>query len=269
MYRQTAFAFLLTLVACVASACGASSPTGPSTPAAVAPTISTSADLVLIGQTVPFEATGGGTIKWGGDSPSVANIDTTTGRVTGVGTGRVTIWAENAGGRTTRLLRVLPSYNGTWSGSYTLQSCQSVGDYSLGKFCGQFFQGQVLSIAFNITQNRDAVSGTFALGSLQGTLNTGVVNEDGSLPLSGIINSGTSTVQLSNLRATSPSAGTMRGSFDQIWSSSALSGTGRLMADIRDVTRTSGAPSFTGRASGTPPIGYSLEEMIRGALARF
>lgn len=264
MYRWVPFVFILTLVAC-----GGGGTTAPTAPPATAPVISTSTDLVFIGQTVTFAATGSSAITWGGDSPSVANIDAATGRVTGVGTGRVTIWADSAGLRTTRLLRVLPSYNGTWTGSYTLLSCQSVGGFALAGFCGSFFQGQVLSIAFNITQNRDAVSGTFALGSLQGTLNAGVVNEDGSLPLTGTIVSGTSTVQLSNLRATSPSAGTMRGSFDQIWSSSTLTGTGRLASDIRDVTRTSGAPSLAGGASGTPQAGYSLEAMIRGVLGRF
>jgi hypothetical protein len=46
-------------------------------------------------------------------------------------------------------------------------------------FCGTFFQGQVLSTGFNITQTRDAVTGTFSLGTLQGTLSAGVVNDDG------------------------------------------------------------------------------------------
>jgi hypothetical protein len=121
-------------------------------------------------------------------------------------------------------------------------------------------------MGFNITQTRDAVTGTFSLGTLQGTLSAGVVNDDGSLPLTGTINNGATVVQLSNLRATSPSAGTMRGGFDQIWSSAGLPGTGRLSCDIRDVTRTSGAPTLTGRAQSGQS--YSLTDTIRGALAR-
>jgi len=201
----------------------------------------------------------------GEDQPGVATIDANTGVVTGIGTGRVTIWADNAGGHTTRLLRVLPSYNGSWTGSYTLLSCQSTAGFASAGFCGSFFQGQILSIAFQMTQSRDSVTGAFALGSLQGTLNSGVVNEDGSLPLSGTITSGTSTVQLSNLRATSASAGTMKGAFDQIWSSTTLSGTGRLACDIRDLTRTSGAPGVSSQRARDP---YSLEQMLRAVLDR-
>jgi hypothetical protein len=216
---------------------------------------------------VTFAATGTGAITWGGDAPSVATVDAATGRVTGIATGRVTIWADSAGGRTTRLLRVLPSYNGNWSGSYTITGCQSTGQWATAVgFCGTFFQGQVLSMNFLITQSRDAVTGTFALGSLVGTLSSGVVNEDGSLPLTGTINSNSNTIQLSNLRATSPSAGTMRGTFDQTWGSSGLTGTGRLSCDIRDVTRTSGAPTLAGHGALAP---RTLADLIRGALERF
>lgn len=55
------------------------------------------------------------------DNPQVATIDQTTGRVTGVGNGRVAIWAENEGERTTRLLRGLPSYGGSWVGNWIVE----------------------------------------------------------------------------------------------------------------------------------------------------
>jgi hypothetical protein len=263
MQRWIPVALLLTLAACGG---GGAAPTP--VPVVAAPVLNGTTDIVFIGQQVTFSATGTGPFKWGGDQPAVATIDSNTGVVTGIATGRVTIWADNAGGHTTRLLRVLPSYNGNWTGSYTLTGCQSIGDFSVIGFCGTFSQGQVLSISFQITQSRDSVTGTFALGTLQGTLNSGVVNEDGSLPLSGtVITSGNTTiVQLSNLRATSPSAGTMKGGFDQIWSSTTLTGTGRLSCDIRDVTRTSGAPVVALQRSREL---YSLDQMMRAALDRF
>jgi hypothetical protein len=61
---------------------GSSTPTAPSV---TAPVISTTNTSIYVGQNVTFAATGGGTIRWGGDAPSVATIDQTTGRVTGVG----------------------------------------------------------------------------------------------------------------------------------------------------------------------------------------
>lgn len=246
---------------------GGGSPAAPSPPPVSAPVISGTTDMVFIGQRVTFAATGTGPITWGGDQPSVATIDAQTGAVTGIGTGRVTIWADNSGGRSTRLLRVLPSYNGSWSGTYTLTGCQSTSGFAAIGFCGSFSLGQNLSIGMQLTQNRDAVTGSFDLGSIQGgTFSSGVVNEDGSLPLSGSLTSGSNTIQLSNLRATSPAAGTMRGSFDQIWSSTVTTGTGRLSCDIRALTRTSGAPSLSPQRTHDP---LSLEDVIRAALVRF
>ena len=253
---------------CVISACGGDSGGGSSSPAAPtvsAPAINGTTDMVYIGQSVTFTAVGTG-VKWGGDAPSVATIDATTGIATGVGTGRVTIWAENAGGRTTRLLRVLPSYNGSWSGSYAITGCQSAGGWALAGYCGSFYAGQVLNMNFQIAQNRDQVTGAFAFGSLVGTLNSGVVNEDGSLPLSGTIVEGNNTIQLQNLRATSPSAGTMKGQFDQVWGNSTFTGTGRLSCDIRNVTRTSGAPAFLSHAEPPPIVG--LDDLFRAVLRR-
>lgn len=250
-----------------AGGCGGTSgggSTSPTTPTAVtAPTINGSTDMVFVGQVVTFSAVGSG-VTWGGDAPAVARIDSTTGVVTGIATGRVTIWAENAGGRITRLLRVLPSYNGNWSGTYELTGCQSSGGFAIAGFCGSFSLGQVLSINFSMTQTRDQVTGAFALGGIVGTLTSGVVNEDGSLPLAGTAFEGTSTVRLQSLRATSPSAGTMNGTFDQEWSSTTLSGTGRLSCRIRSVTRTSGAPALF----ASPTAALSLEDAIRSVLKR-
>src|SRR3954462_15585040 len=97
--KRGCFALVLGLI----TACGGSK--APAAPSVAAPTISTPNTTIYIGQTVQFTATGGGTITWGGDAPGVARVDAPTGRVTGVGNGRETIWAENAGGRTTRALR--------------------------------------------------------------------------------------------------------------------------------------------------------------------
>jgi len=247
--------------------CGGDSSSGPATPSAVAPTITGTTDMVYIGQRVTFTASGT-SVTWGGDSPSVATVDAATGVVTGIGTGRVTIWAENTGGRATRLLRVLPSYNGTWSGSYSLTGCQATGDFAAIGFCGVFFQGQILNIGFGVTQSRDQVTGTFSLGEIQGMLASSVVNEDGSLPLTGVVNDDDITIQLQNLRATSPSAGTMKGQFDQVWSGAGASGTGRLVCEIRDVTRMSGAPTLRFFSHGAGSPGLTLEELIKAVLRR-
>lgn len=246
-------------------ACGG----GPSSPAPVVntPTITTASTMIYIGQTVQFAATGGGTIRWGGDAPGVATVDQTTGRVTGVGNGRVTIWAENAGGRTTRLLRGLPSFAGSWQGSYALTGCQSTGDMARIGFCGNFFQGQVLNMQLQTSQTEDRLTGSFALGGNVGTLNASTVAENGMLPLTGTHTSSNATIRLDNARLESTTAGTITGAFDQTWSVSGASGFGILSCEIRNLTRTSGGPVF----GLTPPSmeDVSLEELIRRLLRKY
>jgi hypothetical protein len=121
-----------------------------------APTLSTTNTSIFIGQTVQFSATGGGTIRWGGDNPQVATVDQTTGRVTGVGNGRVTIWAENEGGRTTRLLRGLPSFAGTWAGNWVVEGCTANGAFAILRTCDEFPGGGSRSLGLSLTQADDA-----------------------------------------------------------------------------------------------------------------
>jgi len=233
------------------------------------PVINTTTDMVYIGQRVTFSATGTG-VTWGGDNASVATVDATTGAVTGVATGKVTIWAQNTGGRATRLLTVIPSFNGKWTGSYSVNDCQSSGDFAAEDFCGMFYRGEILSMGFDLSQARDQVTGAFTLGDLAGTLSSSVVNGgDGSLPLIGSFKSSDGvTVQLQNLRATSPSPGTMKGAFDQVWSFTGAVGTGRLVCEIRDVTRTSGAPSLRSLLPDPNAPALTLEQMIRAVRRR-
>jgi hypothetical protein len=249
--------------------CGGSgngSPTQPA-PSVAIPTISTSNTMIYIGQALTFAATGGGTIRWGGDNPDIANVDQTSGRVTGVGTGRVTIWAENSAGRTTRLLRGLPSYAGNWQGTYAITGCQSTGDMARIAFCGNFFQGQVLSIQLQTSQTDDRVSGAFALGGNTGTLNASTVAESGLLPLTGTHTSSTGTIRIENARFDSRTAGIISGSFDQTWTIVGASGFGILSCEVRSLTRTSGGPTF----SLVPPStrdAVTVDEMIRRLLQK-
>jgi hypothetical protein len=222
--------------------------------------------MIYVGQTVQFTATGGGTIRWGTDAPGVAAVDVPSGRVTGTGTGRATIWAENEGGRTTRALRGLPSYAGAWSGTYALTGCQATGDLSQVGFCGNFSQGQVLNISLQTSQTDDRVSGSFALGDLLGTLNSSTVADSGQLPLTGLYAGSSGSVALQNARLESPTAGTMTGNFDQSWSISGASGFGILSCVIRNVTRTSGGPTLFQRPGEVNDI--SFDQMIRRALRK-
>ncbi|MEX2663566.1 MAG: Ig-like domain-containing protein [Vicinamibacterales bacterium] len=235
---------------------------GVTAPGSTAPTISTSNTVIFIGQSVTFAATGGGTIRWGGDNPAVATVEATTGRVTGVGNGRVTIWAENDGGRTTRLLRGLPSYAGSWQGNYDVVQCVETGDFTGSGFCQAFTPGQGLQLQLTLTQTDDRVTGSFVFGTAApGALNASTVAEDGSLPATGLWVSGEVTVRIENTRLESPSAGTMAGTFDQIWTVAGTTGSGLLRSQLTNMTRTSGGPAFGLTAPHSGPM--TLDDVIR------
>jgi hypothetical protein len=264
-----AIPFLPTLrvtVACglvLAAACGGGGGGGVTGPGSTAPTISTSNTVIFIGQSVTFSATGGGTIRWGGDNPAVATVDATTGRVTGVGNGRVTIWAENDGGRTTRLLRGLPSYAGAWQGTYDVLQCVETGDFSGTGFCQAFAAAvSALELRLILAQTDDRVTGSFVFGTAApGTWNTSTVAEDGSLPATGVYVSGDLTVRIENTRLQSPSAGTMTGTFDQVWTVGGTTGSGLLKSELTSMSRTSGGPAFGLSAPSSGPM--TLDEVIR------
>ncbi len=239
----------------------------PAVPSVQAPTISTTNTTIYVGQTVQFTASGAGTIRWGGDAPGVATVDPASGRVTGVGNGRVTIWAENEGGRTTRLLRGLPSYAGTWSGTYAVTGCQATGDILTISFCGNFSASDILSIGLQISQTDDRVTGgSFTLGSLPGTLTSSTISEQGQLPLAGTTGTGQVTIVIQNASLDSPNAGAITGTFDQSWTVAGATGAGILTCSVRSMARTSGGPTFGFRQPGRNLV--TLREMISAIKGR-
>jgi len=96
-----------------------------------------------------------------------------------------------------------------------------------------------------------------------GTLNPATVAENGSLAITGVFTgtsgSTTVTINLQNVRFDSPTAGTITGDFDQSWSVTGASGFGIISCSVRNITRSSGGPTFFAR----PGEEASLAEIIR------
>jgi hypothetical protein len=252
----------LMIAVCVVCSAGCGGKGGGGTapgPIVTAPTITTSNTMIHVGQTVQFTATGSGTIRWGGDNPAVATIDPITGQATGVGLGRVTIWAENEGGRTTRLLRGLPLFTGLWRGFYVVQSCQATGAHATAGFCSTSFRvGDRHNVSFIFFQTEDRVGGaTFSLGpmlgftfSTPGRLTESTVGEDGQIRLSGTgepIHNSSLRYTLENIRLESPAPGVMEGEFEQRWSDTAAPGIARVFVRLDNMTREIFFPTLSRR----------------------
>ena len=231
-----------------------------------------SSDLLYIGVSETFtavatmsdgstEAVIGGV--WGGDNPSVAMVEVTTGQVTIVGSGMVNIFVDYQGQRGTKTIRGLPNYQGTWSGSYIIASCNATGDFLLSGFCDIFAVGTVLPINLVLTQDQDRVTGRFYLGDLSSDT-TGPVATNGQLLLTGLVPSDPFTVDVVlQLQSTTP--GQISGTLDWLFLAAGFTGSGQLSCNILDLSRTS---TMTMAQPTRHVMTPTLQDLFRALLRR-
>jgi hypothetical protein len=175
------------------SACGGGGGTTPTpTPTPTSITITSTGASLYLGATETFTATltlSNGTTQavtggaWSSDATAVATVGASTGAVLGVANGEVTIIVDSQGVRGTKRIRVVPKYQGIWSGTYTVNSCVQTGDFVAEDLCGTPFNvGNTLSAAINFfTQSVAALTGQTLVGSLFSESFTATVAANGTL----------------------------------------------------------------------------------------
>jgi hypothetical protein len=241
---------LLTVVVLGLAACGggSSSPATP-TPAPVATAvslaISPSTDLIKIQGTESFTVTAtmsDGSSKavsgtWASDASAIATVDT-AGKVTGVSAGQASIAVSYGGVSARRTIRVVPDYQGSWSGDYTVLTCQDSGDFAKEDWCKVALQNGVIRVTMVLTQTRDAVSGTWAhdvmAGTAQGTIETG-----GTLPLAGTGMLDHTPMAISGWRSLSTDNRSQTGRFNLTFTSTVWSGSAQASVEIRTCVKSS------------------------------
>ena len=225
----------------VAVACGGSSPPIAPTPSLTNITVNGS-DLLLIGQSETFTALGNtglpvGTARWGTDASTVVTVEGYTGRVTAVGTGTATIFADLGGIRGMKTIRAVPDFSGYWSGWSEQTGCEATGDWAALRVCPDSEYDFALSpMTMRLTQDRDTVSGTFTLGGRYApaaAIVSGRASPDGTLTFTGTARDSVVNVEFQNVRFELPHKGEMMtGTFEQLYTSS-RSGTLRVFARLR------------------------------------
>jgi hypothetical protein len=257
------------LGAALLTACGggSSAPTTPTSPTAPTDpiTITSQSDQLLIGVSETFTASGLGTASsWSSDS-SAATVEAGTGRVTGNASGEATIAVDSGGRRGTKLIRVLPNYQGTWSGSYRVTECSQTEQMARANFCGNSFEPTtVLPMSMTNTQTRDAVTSRLALGTIAGD-GSGPVRSDGTLLLEGTVRSGDLSID-TNWNLQSAQAGRITGSANHILRSRTLTGEVRMSVNVRDLNRTSNITAETA-SRGNGPAVRTLADILPALLA--
>ena len=228
-------------------------PTSPTpTPSTTALAIASSTDLLKINQSETFTLTASmsdGSTRtvtgtWRSESSAVATVDS-NGRVTGAGSGETAISAEANGLRAApRPIRVLPDYQGRWSGDWTLAGCTTDGDWSRTDICRDLPVGTRLPFGLVLTQDRDIASGTATLddvvGPVQGSIRlAGQLGIDGTFAFTdeGI----TIEVTVTEWETTTTDNQRMTGRFVLVFRASGLQGSVRFNGELRIVTKSAAA----------------------------
>ena len=170
------------------TACGGSSTTAPTAPAAMSITPTTS--VLVIGQSQPYSTANGTStdvITWSSTDPSVLTIDS-TGNATAIAKGVVTITAAGTTQSATLQVQVVPNYQGTWMGTTTTAACTSIGG-GFTSYCTQGL-GSGQAFALSLAQTGLSVSGALTKaepgGALSGVV-SGSIGPGGDITLTGTL----------------------------------------------------------------------------------
>lgn len=254
------------LTACGGGTSGSGSPAPTPIPTAIA--IAPGTTSLRVGQSETFTASASLSngqsqsvqAAWQSDNDAVLSIDG-TGRALGLAAGAATITAAYQGLVATRLVRVVPSFQGTWQGDYVVRTCDATGDFRTAEFCDReegFWPGDVLPIQLVLTQGTDQVDGTVSLGQLSGTM-TGAIDVSGRLSAAGSM---TFTAEgMTIVFALAPmdllvDGDRMTGRFTATATAAGAAGEGRFEADLGAVVRTASALPPPTLAAPTPPRGF-------------
>jgi hypothetical protein len=237
-------ALLMAVIFGLSGCGGGSSPSAPTpSPTPVATTVSVSinpsTDLLKIQGTETFTVTAtmsDGSSKavsgaWATDAATVATVDS-AGKVTGVGPGQAAITVTYDGAKATRTVRVVPDYQGNWTGDYKVLSCQDSGDFSREEWCHTALEDGVIRVSMMLTQARDTVTGPWTHGSMAGTAQ-GTIETDGTLALSGTGNLDSIPMTITGWRSRSADNKSQTGTFTLTFTSSVWSGSSQASVEIR------------------------------------
>jgi len=182
------------------AACDKKSPAAPSSlPVSTTALAISGPDILLTGVPASYIATAtlsdgsAPTVSpvWSTDDPGVATIDS-SGRLQGRTHGSTNVIATYEGRTTSRLVRIVANYGGTWNGSFVIRACTDRGDLvdHDGGWCRSGF-GRVGNVVSGVSMT--LVQGGANLSEITGTYGyyletiSGVVTADGRLSLAGTL----------------------------------------------------------------------------------
>lgn len=261
---------LMLLVLGTVAACGDSDSSGSptsssSTTTGVAVTVSSPLRMGQTAQASGTETRSGGqtqniTTGWLSDAPAVATV-TGAGLVTGVANGRATIYVVAGGRQGQQVIRVVPDYQGRWSGVLRVTSCTESGIFAQVDFCDEFPAGSTDGYTLALAQSGELMTATASYGGPAFPGVAAPVREDGTsafTPQMSITESGVTLTLDAAFNINSLRVGELTGTVNEVWRVPNVTGEGRLTQDIVATTRTS-----TTTLNGSGSDGVSRFRILR------
>jgi hypothetical protein len=182
------------------------------------------------------------TSGWQSDAPAVATV-TDAGVVTAVANGRATIFVVAGGRQGQQVVRVVPDYQGTWSGALVVTSCTETGIFQQTDFCDEFPTGFTSGYSVGLAQSGEQMTATVSYGPM--AVFPGIaapVRDDGTstfAPTISITDQGLTLTISAGFTVNSTRVGELTGTVTEIWRLPNVTGEGRLVQNITSTTRTS------------------------------
>jgi hypothetical protein len=236
-----------------------------------APTVSSVAVTLTsplrVGQTTQAAATAtlsNGTTEtvtsgWQSDAAGVATVSA-AGLVTAVANGTAAISISSGGRQGQQAVRVVPDYDGSWSGTYLVTACSETGVFATERFCAGTLNSSP-PVRFALTQSGTTVSASFLLGQLAFPAAAATIGADGGLPVESTLNENVRIVATWTLAS---GATGLTGTVRQRWTAASQAGEGVLDGRIVTVTRAAAPPV----AAPAAVRSHTLAEQIRRATDR-
>ena len=267
---------LIALPLALFAACGDdNSPSGPSSTTAPSPTTTavtvTVSNPVRMGQTA--QATGSETLSdgqtraitsgWLSDAAAVATV-TNGGLVTGIANGRATIYVVAGGRQGQEVVRVVPDYQGRWSGGLRVTSCTQTGVVATLGFCDDNQVGMTYRYALSLSQSGAQMSAMVDYGApLLFPSIAAPIREDGTsafTPSMSATDSGVTVSIETAFNINSTRVGDLTGTVNEVWRIPNIPGEGRVTQDIVATTR-SGTGTLSSLSDGNARRLRSLRKL--------
>lgn len=251
-------------------ACGGDNAAPSPTTSAVSVTLTSP---IRIGQSV--QATGTATLSsgqsqavttgWQSDVPSVARVSD-AGQVTGVANGRANIFVVSGGRQGQASLRVVPDYQGTWSGRLEVTSCTQTGSWAQINFCRDFPVGSSDPFGLSLAQSGESLTARANYGTdIVFPSVTSAIQPDGSTSFVTTFTSTTSPVITleGSWSFNGPQSGQLVGTVNEVWRAVGISGEATLAQTIISPVRNS-TTALSPSGDGFRSLKSLLEPRLRG-----